>query len=76
MLMNNGNQKPESGYSGIGYYWYGMPVYQNAMSRYGGMSVPSGVAEKKIVDRSAGDRSRNSGMIVDTAAPTAAAGSS
>jgi len=73
-VMANGNQKPESGYSGIGFYWYGMPVYSNAMTRYGAMSTASGVAEQQVVDRSAGDRSMNSGLIQNTAAPTASAG--
>lgn len=68
MTMKNGNQQFEPGYSGIGFYWYGMPVYQNAMTRYGAMSTASNTSEPKVVDRSAGDRAKNSGLV-GTGAP-------
>jgi hypothetical protein len=39
MMMKRGNQQPESGYSGIGYWWRGYPVNTSAHSRYAAMSV-------------------------------------
>lgn len=74
-MLKRGNQEMEPGYSGIGFWWYGYPVYANSMQRYGGLSTPSGVAEKKVVDRSQGDRSKNTGMMDKSqgAPPTAGA---
>lgn len=40
-IARRGNQRPEHGYSGIGYWWYGYPVQVASTTGYGAMSNAS-----------------------------------
>lgn len=37
-IRQRGNQKPEPGYSGIGFWWYGYPVQTASTTEYGALS--------------------------------------
>jgi hypothetical protein len=39
MMLTRGNQQPEKGYAGIGYWWRGYPVSTSARSGFGALSV-------------------------------------
>lgn len=42
-IASRGNQKPEPGYSGIGYWWYGYPIQVASTTGYGALSNASTV---------------------------------
>ena len=43
-IMQRGNQKPQTGYSGIGYWWYGYPVQVASTTGYSALSNEAATA--------------------------------
>jgi hypothetical protein len=63
-IMRRGNQKPEPGYSGIGFWWYGYPVQVSSTTGYGALSNAS----------TAAGQTASGGNIVDAATDVAGDG--
>lgn len=40
-IAKRGNQQPERGYAGIGYWWYGYPIQVASTTGYGALSTAS-----------------------------------
>jgi hypothetical protein len=54
-ILRRANQPKESGHSGMGFWWYGYPVYTNTINNYAGLSTATNTDNQPAADTTAGN---------------------